>query len=180
MGYVRMIKAGGLHFVSNSIRFVPDLDDIPNFEQLTIEEEGGSLQNDTIGEAAKTLDEVVANLVKNFSDSTEYFQVRSFLFLVASTATSVVFLSGKKKLHMRRAEKTKAYWSSFQLLVNVFGKQLHEDKHPHLKNFYVIVPPLTINYVEHMIAAKEKMNKNIYSGAAFTDDGLAMGKINEQ
>lgn len=80
MGYVRMIKAGGLHFVSNSIRFVPDLDDIPNFEQLTIEEEGGSLQNDTIGEAAKTLDEVVANLVKNFSDSTEYFQVRSFLF----------------------------------------------------------------------------------------------------
>ena len=93
--------------MSNSIRFVPDLDDIPNFEQLTIEEEGGSLQNDTIGEAAKTLDEVVANLVKNFSDSTEYFQVRSFLFLVASTATSVVFLS-----HMRAAEKTKAYWSS--------------------------------------------------------------------
>ena len=81
---------------------------------------------------------------------------------------------------MRRAEKTKAYWSSFQLLVNVFGKQLHEDKHPHLKNFYVIVPPLTINYVEYMIAAKEKINKNIYSGAAFTDDGLAMGKINEQ
>ena len=107
MGYVRMIKAGGLHFVSNSIRFVPDLDDIPNFEQLTIEEEGGSLQNDTIGEAAKTLDEVVANLVKNFSDSTEYFQVRSFLFLVASTTTSVVFLS-----HIRAAEKTKAYWSS--------------------------------------------------------------------
>ena len=104
MGYVRMIKAGGLHFVSNSIRFVPDLDDIPNFEQLTIED---GLQNDTIGEAAKTLDEVVANLVKNFSDSTEYFQVRSFLFLVASTATSVVFLS-----HMRAAEKTKAYWSS--------------------------------------------------------------------
>ena len=109
MGYVRMIKAGGLHFVSNSIRFVPDLDDIPSFEQLTIEEEVGGVGNkDTMAsEAAKTLDEVVANLVKNFSDSTEYFQVRSFLFLVASTATSVVFLS-----HMRAAEKTKAYWSS--------------------------------------------------------------------
>ena len=86
MGYVRMIKAGGLHFVSNSIRFVPDLDDIPNFEQLTIEElqqqsQTEQPQNDTIArEAAKTLDEVVANLVKNFSDSTEYFQVRSFPF----------------------------------------------------------------------------------------------------
>ena len=31
-----------------------------------------------------------------------------------------------------------------------------------------------------MIAAKEKMNKNIYSGAAFTDDGFAMGKMNDQ
>ena len=77
MGYVRMIKAGGLHFVSNSIRFVPDLDDIPSFEKLTLEEEvGGVDNNDTIAsEAAKTLDEVVANLGKNFSDSTEYFQV---------------------------------------------------------------------------------------------------------
>ena len=45
MGYVRMIKAGGLHFVSNSIRFVPDLDDIPNFEELTLKEEvGGGAQ----------------------------------------------------------------------------------------------------------------------------------------
>ena len=171
MGYVRMIKAGGLHFVSNSIRFVPDLDDIPNFEQLTIED---GLQNDTIGEAAKTLDEVVANLVKNFSDSTEYFQVSreellSFLVFPASVV-SLFFLHSL----------TTVYIFSFQLLVNVFGKQLHEDKHPHLKNFYVIVPPLTINYVEHMIAAKEKMNKNIYSGAAFTDDGLAMGKMNDQ
>ena len=79
MGYVRMIKAGGLHFVSNSIRFVPDLDDIPNFEELTLKEEvGGGVGNnkDTMAsEAAKTLDEVVANLGKNFSDNTEYFQV---------------------------------------------------------------------------------------------------------
>ena len=64
-----------------------------------------------------------------------------------------------------------------QLLVNVFGKQLQEDKHPHLRNFYVIIPPLIINYVEHMIAAKEKISKNNFNGAAFTDDGLPMGKL---
>ena len=63
-----------------------------------------------------------------------------------------------------------------QLLVNVFGKQLHDEKHPHLKNFYLIIPPLTINFVDHMIAAKEKLNKNNYNGAAFTDDGFVMGK----
>ena len=68
-----MIKAGGLHFLSNSIRFVPDLDDIPNFENLTIEE-GLDGTFETI-EAAKTLDLVVENLSKNFSDTTEYFEV---------------------------------------------------------------------------------------------------------
>ena len=41
MGYVRMIKAGGLHFVSNSIRFVPDIDDIGSFEQLALAEDVG-------------------------------------------------------------------------------------------------------------------------------------------
>lgn len=66
-----MIKAGGLHFVSNSIRFVPDLDDIPNFEKLSVDE---GLDAEAI-EAAKTLDEVVATLSKNFSEGTEYFQV---------------------------------------------------------------------------------------------------------
>ena len=60
--------------------------------------------------------------------------------------------------------------------MNVFGKQLHDEKHPHLKNFYLIIPPLTINYVDHMIAAKEKLNKNNFDGAAFTDDGLVMGR----
>jgi WASH complex subunit 7 len=37
MGYVRMIRSGGLNFCSNAIRFVPDLDDIINFEQFTNE-----------------------------------------------------------------------------------------------------------------------------------------------
>ena len=73
MGYVRMIKAGGLHFLSNSIRFVPDLDDIPKFENLSVDE-GLNTIPETI-EAAKTLDLVVENLSQNFTDSTEYFDV---------------------------------------------------------------------------------------------------------
>ena len=155
MGYVRMIKAGGLHFLSNSIRFVPDLDDIPKFENLSVDEGLDSIP-ETI-EAAKTLDLVIENLSQNFTDSTEYFEVsiKSILFFKSYTYISFFYP---------------------QLLVNVFGKQLHDEKHPHLKNFYLIIPPLTINYVDHMIAAKEKLNKNNFDGAAFTDDGLVMGK----
>lgn len=38
MGYIRMVRSGGLHCCSNAIRFIPDLEDIVNFEELTREE----------------------------------------------------------------------------------------------------------------------------------------------
>ena len=38
MGYIRMIRSGGLHCCSNAIRFIPDLEDIVNFEELCKEE----------------------------------------------------------------------------------------------------------------------------------------------
>ena len=81
MGYVRMIKAGGLHFLSNSIRFVPDLDDIPNFEQLVIDE-GLDASQEAI-EAAKIVDSVVDHLGTNFSDNTEYFEVSIDLSMIS-------------------------------------------------------------------------------------------------
>jgi WASH complex subunit 7 len=34
MGYIRMIRSGGLHCCSGAIRFIPDLDDIVTFEEL--------------------------------------------------------------------------------------------------------------------------------------------------
>lgn len=63
----------------------------------------------------------------------------------------------------------------FKLLVEVFAPVFRNPKNVHLKNFFIIVPPLTLNFVEHMILSKDKMTKKNKVGAAFTDDGFAMG-----
>ncbi|KAI1239222.1 hypothetical protein IHE44_0012336 [Lamprotornis superbus] len=102
MGYVRMIRSGGLHCCSSAIR---------------------------------QLDSVLSDLTRNFAEGTEYFK----------------------------------------MLVDVFAPEFRSPKNMHLRNFYIIVPPLTLNFVEHSISCKEKLNKKNKSGAAFTDDGFAMG-----
>ena len=38
MGYIRMIRSGGLHCCSNAIRFIPDLEDIVTFADLCKQE----------------------------------------------------------------------------------------------------------------------------------------------
>ncbi|XP_059050047.1 WASH complex subunit 4 [Achroia grisella] len=63
----------------------------------------------------------------------------------------------------------------FKLLVDVFAPVFRNPKNVHLRNFYIIVPPLTLNFIEHMILSKDKMTKKNKIGAAFTDDGFAMG-----
>ncbi|CAI5664756.1 unnamed protein product [Oreochromis niloticus] len=131
MGYVRMIRSGGLHCCSSAIRFVPDLEDIVNFEEL-VKEEGLSEETQ---KAASILDSVLGDLTSNSAEGTEYFK----------------------------------------MLVAVFAPEFRSAKNMHLRNFYMIVPPLTVNFVEHSISCKEKLNKKNKSGAAFTDDGFAMG-----
>lgn len=77
MGFVRMIRSGGIHCCSNAIRFLPDLDDITCFQDLCVEEK---LSEQSVSGASK-LDSVISNLNKNFSEGTEYFKVRKFLLI---------------------------------------------------------------------------------------------------
>ena len=64
----------------------------------------------------------------------------------------------------------------FRLLVDVFKPFFRDPRHAHLRHFYLIVPPLTVNYAEHIVTCKEKLSKkNRQDASIFTDDGLAMG-----
>lgn len=61
------------------------------------------------------------------------------------------------------------------MLIDVFVQAMSSNNNSHLHNFYIIIPSLTLNFIEHAINAKEKMYKK-NKGAMFTDDGFAVGK----
>jgi len=53
----------------------------------------------------------------------------------------------------------------FQLLVKVFADEMrNETKNLHLRNFYIIVPALTLNFVEHMLTCKVRCRSHFPSG----------------
>jgi len=62
----------------------------------------------------------------------------------------------------------------FQILVSVFAEEFRSPQNSHLKNFYLIIPPLTINFVDHVLAGKDRLAKK-KPGGFFTDDGFSMG-----
>jgi WASH complex subunit 7 len=67
----------------------------------------------------------------------------------------------------------------FKILVSVFSGEFRNPQNLHLRNFYMIVPPLTLNFIEHILTMKDRLRKktkNIGNDPiVFTDDGFAIG-----
>jgi WASH complex subunit 7 len=155
LGYVRMVRSAGMQFCSDAITFIPDVDNIVSFgqhagngdpgpnEDGNTEEPASSINGANLSEdavdAGKNLDSVLSELLKNFTEGTNYFQ----------------------------------------MLVKVFQDVLLKDEHGYLKNFYMIVPALTINFIETLRISKDKMDKTLREGsrqvAYFSDDGFMVG-----
>ncbi|KAI1720039.1 WASH complex subunit 7 domain-containing protein [Ditylenchus destructor] len=65
-----------------------------------------------------------------------------------------------------------------EMLVGVFAAEFRNyEKFSHLRNFFIIVPPLTINFVEHIFSCRSRLGKrgNQEIDFTFVDDGFSMG-----
>ena len=130
MGYVRMVRSGGLNYTSNAIKFIPDLRNVPKF----VEEVSSELLPLPTQNAAKNLDKAVEGLCKNFAEGTDYFK----------------------------------------MLVAAFAPEFRNENNGHLKNFYMIIPAMTINFVNYLISTKDKLfttRKGQKPSYCFCDDG---------
>lgn len=134
LGYVRLIRSGGLHASSNATSFLPELSSSSSTTLDSMCRELGLAPSTRA--AAKRLDDDIANLVRNFTEGIHYFK----------------------------------------LLVDVFAPAFRDTgSYHHLQQFYAIVPPLTLSFVDSALSNKEKLFKKNNTGAAFTDDGFAVG-----
>jgi len=146
MGYIRMVRSGGLLAIANAIKYVPVVsleDGITKFGPLV---EKDHLSAESVA-AGNNLDMSLENLTQSFvGQGFEYFK----------------------------------------LLVDVFAHEFQsaDQTHHHLSNFYIIIPALTLSYVEYILNAKDRVIKKssqlhsqaIESGGyVFCDDGFAIG-----
>ena len=152
LGYVRMVRSAAMHYCSQAVKYLPELEDTISFEHYSksdlamiidgveVENSSGdtSFSPETV-RAGKNLDQVICTLIRNFGEGSDFFK----------------------------------------MLVEVFQENLSDDNHDHLKYFYAIVPPLCISWVEASLHAKDAMYKITRGAAAremyFANDGFAMG-----
>lgn len=62
------------------------------------------------------------------------------------------------------------------MLISTFSPYFQNQKNSHLKNFYIFIPALTINYIKHILKSKDRLKKN-QDEIVFTDDGFSMGLV---
>lgn len=71
LGYVRMVKSGGLNFCSMATSFIPDLKKTIKFEELC---RNAGFSNHCL-DSARQLDNVVDSIHQNIAEGTNYFKV---------------------------------------------------------------------------------------------------------
>lgn len=71
LGYVRMIKSGGLNFCSIATSFIPDLKKVIQFEELC----NNSGFTKHCSNSGRNLDNVIHNICDSIAEGTNYFKV---------------------------------------------------------------------------------------------------------
>ena len=164
MGYVRMVRAGGLHYAASALGCAPGTVELPDLNALAAE-----IQGEIAPEAPPSARHPPPTAAFDAAEAAPAAPVSSPL-----TPHSADAAANLRRVLERIHASFEEGATYFQKLESVFTDEMRSPKNSHLQTFYILVPALTINFVEHLLAAKDKLQRG-QLGATFTDDGFAMG-----
>lgn len=166
VGYVRMMQSGVVNCCSTASFYLPPLEE-------------GFLNP----EEYKEFDENTVIAINNLRNTINHL-------LNINTFDKREDSSSIKNGSNVGSQETKKSLNYLKILVDVFIPVMRNSKNVHLKLFYLILPPLIVNYVEYMIVMKHKLNKKVLTRmieskgsqgdkdeVIFTEDGFAMGLV---
>ena len=79
---------------------------------------------------------------------------------------------GSIRLLFKQADDASDY---LRILVKNFEGTFESDDCAHLRLFYLIIPCLTLKYIEHIQKSKDKVFKKNNKDAFLSDDGFSLG-----
>eukprot|EP00753_Platysulcus_tardus_P017866 PLAT6610.1.p1 GENE.PLAT6610.1~~PLAT6610.1.p1 ORF type:complete len:1231 (-),score=773.83 PLAT6610.1:251-3664(-) len=189
LGYVRMVRSAGLHYLHGAVKYIPDLTDLPTFEKwagtgvVAAEpddvSDGGDAAADGGGEGAEE-GKADAGVEESKSGGggdggAGAAASKEQPFAGAGLPEETVEAARNVDSILKNLTKNFAEGTDyFKVLVDVFQSVMLDKENRHLRNFHMIVPALAINFNEATLTAKERMHKRSKE-AYFTDDGFSIG-----
>ena len=170
LGYMRMVRSGGLRSIAEAAVFIPALVDIPHLETFVNPELAeGKEEEDELMEAIRIAKAEAEGRDPDDSDEEEEKETAP-----PETIGSIRIVDEVVANMTKRLAQGSDY---FKMLEEAIARKLNdEEKYSHLRNFYMIIPPMTIQHVEFMIRQKEQLVKKNKEGL-FTDDGFTLGCV---
>ena len=166
LGYVRMVRSAGMHATAEAIKFVPDLSSLPTFHASAAGVEGEARAE---AEAARASEVEAGGKAEDIP-------------IPAGLAPLTLEAASNLDAVLANLSASFAEGSDFfKLLVSVFHHVLLKPSagtggDSHLRNFFLIVPALSLSFVDNLRNGKDRMEKSVKDKECFfTDDGFAVG-----
>lgn len=190
LAFIRMLKSGALNCASKSVEHLPNIDDLSDLKLTKfVRGEFQAYHCETLSKACENFDQCLEDLEENFSPKTDYFNIIINLFMntlsdksnFASNAATVNKQDSEDKRSISDPDEYPHTTNKRQVTNDDLGEQSTRTSNlrlDHLRLFFLLVPALTINYIDYIINCKERVSSRssvARFGALISDDGFPMG-----
>lgn len=175
LAFTRMLRSGAMSCATKSAEYVADFDS-NSFTASAKAEFGSYASTDQLVKAADNLDSCLAQLRDSLSPQTDYLSIITSLFS-AQLRPAERKNSQPNPTDGSKEEATNEV-SGPDESRSVEKDQQQQDRRDNMRLFFILVPALTINYIEHLISCRERVysrSSSVKFGALLCDDGFSMG-----